>query len=100
MPACQHTASYVSTRAFGSLFQEGTEKTSAYVGIRACGSLFEERVELQLLLLRGPLRNGGVAHVRGSVLKLRLIRCQHTSAYVSIRQHTSAYVSIRQHTSA
>ncbi len=23
--------------------------------------------------------------------------CQHTSAYVSIRQHTSAYVSIRQH---
>jgi hypothetical protein len=26
--------------------------------------------------------------------------CQHTSAYVSIRQHTSAYVSIRQHTSA
>jgi hypothetical protein len=34
------------------------------------------------------------------VLKLRLIRCQHTSAYVSIRQHTSAYVSIRQHTSA
>jgi hypothetical protein len=24
--------------------------------------------------------------------------CQHTSAYVSIRQHTSAYVSIRQHT--
>jgi hypothetical protein len=25
-------------------------------------------------------------------------QCQHTSAYVSIRQHTSAYVSIRQQT--
>ncbi len=25
--------------------------------------------------------------------------CQHTSAFVSIRQHTSAYASIRQHTS-
>jgi MFS family permease len=27
---------------------------------------------------------------------LAAITCQHTSAYVSIRQHTSAYVSIRQ----
>jgi hypothetical protein len=26
--------------------------------------------------------------------------CEHTPAYVSIRQHTSAYVSIRQHTPA
>jgi hypothetical protein len=26
--------------------------------------------------------------------------CQHTSAYVGIRQHMPAYVSIRQHTSA
>jgi hypothetical protein len=38
----------------------------------------------------------------GGLCRYRLLRvaCQHTSAYVSIRQHTSAYVSIRQHTSA
>jgi hypothetical protein len=36
---------------------------------------------------------------RGSRIYIYTL-CQHTSAYVSIRQHTSAYVSIRQHTSA
>jgi hypothetical protein len=35
-----------------------------------------------------------------ATLSARSCQCEHTSAYVSIRQHTSAYVSIRQHTSA
>jgi hypothetical protein len=42
------------------------------------------------------MRQHTSAHCVSAYVSIR----QHTSAYVSIRQHTSAHVSIRQHTSA
>ncbi len=41
-----------------------------------------------------------LVQTRGYEGRVLNLACQHTSAYVSIRQHTSAYVSIRRHTSA
>jgi hypothetical protein len=54
-----------------------------------------------LFLLASRAGEGGVSGgVGGGVRQAASARCQHTSAYVSIRQHTSAYVSIHQAASA
>jgi hypothetical protein len=127
--ACQHTSAYVSMRQHASAFVSIRQLSSAYVACAEGGALTALSAHVSICQHKSVFvsmrqhtlfacakkaarsrsflpsepriqyfspRNVWV-RVRGK--KDQATTCQHTSAYVSIREHTRANVSKREHAS-